>query len=58
MANKAEDELNFIFNQQQLKKQVFNICINAAITKAKLLATLLPVEVIEDIIKQLESFKK
>lgn len=53
-----EDDLNKDFDKMQLKKQVFNICINEAIRKAMLSATIIPKDDIEDIIKQLESYKK
>lgn len=53
-----KEELMDLFDKIQLKKQVFNTCIGAAISKAKLSATLISKEEIEDIISQLEKFKK
>lgn len=47
-----------LFNKAQMKKSVFNTCINAAISKAKLSGTLISADDVEDIINQLEKLKK
>lgn len=46
------------YAKMMLKKDVFNTCIHAAITKAKLSSTLLSIEDVEAIINQLEKLKK
>lgn len=54
----ADVEINEAFKNMNMKKEVFNTCINAAISKAKLSATLIPEIEVQDIIYQLENFKK
>lgn len=58
MTKKETDEVEAMFKAMNMKKEVFNTCVNAAISKAKLSATLLPQEDIDDIIIQFEKIRK
>lgn len=46
------------FDKMNMKKTVFNLCVDAAIKKAKLSATILNQSDIEDIIKQIEKIRR
>ena len=47
-----------VYEAMMLKKKIFNLCIDAAISKAKLSATLISMEDVTDIVTQLEKIKK
>lgn len=54
----TDKEISQLYDSIQIKKSIWNTCIGAAISKAKLSATLIPQNEIEDIISQLEKLKR